>query len=100
MKIAVPLFKERISPYFGSSSKILLVETCDAGICQEVTWDVGVEGAMEVARRLVDLGVKEVICGGIQKYYKDWLMRRGVKVLDNQKGVAREVLQRLLTSKG
>ena len=96
MKIAVPLFKKRVAPYFGSSSKIFLVETQDDRVVQKITWDVGGEGAMEIARCLVDLGVDKLICGGIQNRYKDWLVKRGVRVVENQRGPAREIIKKLL----
>jgi len=96
IKIAVPLFKERVAPFFGASSKILLVEMQKKrGIVQEVTWDVGGESPMEIARRLVDLGVEKLICGGIQHQYKAWLVSRGVTVLENQRGPARDLVQDL-----
>ena len=95
MKIAVPLFKERVAPYFGTSSKILLVEMQGDAIAREATWEVGGEGAMEIARRLVDLGVEKLICGGIQHRYKNWLVGRGVTVVENQRGPARDLVQNL-----
>lgn len=98
-KIAVPLFKERVAPYFGASSKILLVEMQGNAITHEATWDVGGEGAMEIARRLVDLGVEKLICGGIQNRYKNWLIGRGVTVLENQRGPAREIIEKFARSK-
>jgi predicted Fe-Mo cluster-binding NifX family protein len=99
MKIAVPLFKERVAPYFGASSKILLVEMQGDAIAHEATWDVGGEGAMEIARRLVDLGVEKLICGGIQNRYKNWLVGRGVAVVENQRGTARDLVLRLIPPK-
>jgi len=95
-KIAVPLFKERVAPYFGASSRVLLVETQGEAVTHEATWDVGGEGAMEIARRLVDLGVEKLICGGIQNRYKNWLIGRGVTVVENQRGPARDLVQNLL----
>jgi predicted Fe-Mo cluster-binding NifX family protein len=98
MKIAIPLFNERVSPYFGASSKILLVETQGDAIAHEATWDVGGEGAMEIARRLVDLGVEKLICGGIQTRYKNWLVGRGVTVVENQRGPAWDLVLSLTWS--
>ena len=95
MKIAVPLFKERVAPYFGTSSKILLVEMQGEAIVRESSWEVEGEGAMEIARRLVDLGVEKLICGGIQHRYKNWLVGRGVTVVENQRGPARELIESL-----
>jgi len=96
MKIAIPLFKKRVSPHFGSSSRILLLETKGTEICQETIWDLGGEGPIEIARRLVALGVEELICGGIQSHCKDWLIGKGVTVVDNQRGVAEEVVHQLV----
>jgi predicted Fe-Mo cluster-binding NifX family protein len=96
IKVAVPLFKERVSPHFGASPKVLLV-MIDHGIIQsEATWDVGGDSPMEIARRLVSLGIQYVICGGIYRPYKDWLIRNGITVMDNQRGIAREVIKKLL----
>jgi predicted Fe-Mo cluster-binding NifX family protein len=95
MKIAVPLFEERVSPYFGSSSKMLFFDA-GSGSCPEFLWDVGGEGAMDIARRLVDLGVEILICGGIPEENKDWLVKKGVMVVENQKGNAREVVNKIL----
>ena len=96
MKIAVPLFKERISPHFGSSSKVLLIEVQGNTVYQEAVWDIDGEGPMDMARRLMELKVEEIVCGGIQDYLKQWLMGKGVVVVDNQEGAARSVVHQLL----
>ena len=98
LRVAVPLFKDRISPHFGASAKMLLV-TIDHGVIQsEATWDVGGESPMEIARRLVNLGIQYLICGGIHRTYKDWLIRSGITVIDNQKGIAKEAILNLSTT--
>jgi len=96
IKVAVPLFKNRVSPHFGASSKVLLV-TIEGGVIQsEAAWDVGGESPLEMARRLVSLGIRYVICGGIHRTYKDWLIRNGITVMENQRGIAMEVIKKLL----
>lgn len=97
MKIAIPLFNDRIAPHFGSSSKALLLEISNGAVKQEATWDVGGAGAMDMARHLVTLGVEKVICGGISRLHKQWLMDKGVIVEDNQKGEARKIVEKLLS---
>ena len=96
MKIAVPLFKDRVSPHFGASSVFLLVEANGTTICREATWDVPGECPKEIARGLSNLGVERLICGGIQTRHKDWLIRKGITVVDNQRGVAREIVREFL----
>ena len=92
MKIAIPLFGERVSPHFGSSSKILLVDVRNNKITGSITWDIGEQNAIQLARQLAASGVDQLICGGIQRAHKQWLARNGVCVLDNQKGVAEELI--------
>ena len=97
MKIAIPLFKGRVSPHFGSSSRALLVEITNGTVKQEARWDVGSAGAMEMASHLVNLGVEKVVCGGISRLHKQWLMDKGIIVEDNQKGEAKEMVEKLLS---
>lgn len=99
MKIAIPLFKDRVAPHFGSSAKVLLVEIVNGTVKQEAKWEVGGEGGMDMARHLVNLGVEKIVCGGISRLHKQWLMDKGVLVEDNQKGDAREIIERILSGK-
>jgi len=92
MKIATPLFLDRVSPHFGSSSRFLLIEMRNGRIIQEAIWDLGERSAIELAARLIALGVNTIICGGIPSSCKHWLEGRGAVVLDNRRGPAREVI--------
>jgi predicted Fe-Mo cluster-binding NifX family protein len=96
MRIAVPLFKERVSPHFGSSSTVLVVDVQDGVICRKAVVDVGGETPLGIARRLVELGVDRLLCGGIQTRCKEWLFHQGVAVVDNQMGVADEVVWQMV----
>jgi predicted Fe-Mo cluster-binding NifX family protein len=99
MKMAVALFGNRISPHFGSSPRVLLLEVENGVIRQKSLKTVGAKGPMEMARRLVELGVERLICGGILRSCKEWLIAKGVSVLDNQKGKAEELLKNVLEPK-
>jgi predicted Fe-Mo cluster-binding NifX family protein len=52
---------------------------------------------MEMASHLVNLGVEKVVCGGISRLHKQWLMDKGIMVEDNQKGDAKEIVEKLLS---
>jgi len=96
MKIAVPLFKERVSPYFGASSKFLMVETDGKSIRHVSKLDIVDESPLAIAGYLIRLGVEKMICGGIQSFCRQWLIKRGVNVVDNQKGIAIKVIKESL----
>ncbi len=69
LKIAIPLFGDRISPHFGASSTILLVEVQNGKITDRQILNIG-PPPLELARRLVSLGAKQLICGGILHPHK------------------------------
>lgn len=64
MKIAVPLFGDRISPHFGASSEILLVETDGATVTKRSVIHLGTAGPEQMCRRLASFGVNKIICNG------------------------------------
>jgi predicted Fe-Mo cluster-binding NifX family protein len=96
MKIAIPLLKDRVAPYFGASSQILLVEIRNGSVHQQATWDVGTTTSLEMARRLLGLGVNKIICGGIDRFYKEWLIKKGIVVEDNRKGDVHEIIEKMV----
>ena len=98
MKIAVPLFGDRISPHFGASSEILMVETRNGRICRKTKIDLGPSDPEGIARRLAACGVNRIVCGGIQRIHKQWLTDSGIRVVDNQKGPAEEVLTGMISA--
>lgn len=88
LKIAIPLFGDRISPHFGASSTLLLVNVQEGKITDRRILDIGPQQPLELARRVVSLGAQQLICGGILYTHKQWLAANGVRVVDNQKGPA------------
>jgi len=96
MKIAVPLFGKRVSPHFGSSSKFMIVEFYGNVIRERVMCDVDGNGPMELARHIVDMKVETLLCGGIERSCKEWLIHQGVHVVENQKGYADEVIAKII----
>ncbi|MDZ7596954.1 MAG: NifB/NifX family molybdenum-iron cluster-binding protein [Desulfobacterales bacterium] len=97
MKIAVPLFGKRISPHFGASSRILLVETEGGRIISKTIMDAGTNDGGRIARDLVSLAVTGIICGGIQRIHKQWLTENGIEVIENCQGQAEEFVAKLVT---
>jgi predicted Fe-Mo cluster-binding NifX family protein len=96
MKIAGPLFGDRISPHFGASSEILLVEARGMKVTTSATIHVGTVSPEQMARRIASLGVDKVICGGIETAHKQWLNDNDIEVVDNQKGSAQKRLGKLI----
>ena len=92
MKIAVPLFGSRVSPHFGASRDVLLVMTQAGKIVHREVMNAGTNDPLQIARLLVSSGVDRLVCGGIQRIHKHWLVENGIQVVDNQKGEAEELV--------
>lgn len=98
-KVAIALFGDRISPHFGSSCKFLVVVAEEEKTLDSRLIDLKGTSPMQQARTLLSLGVEEVICGGIQRRFKEWLVSKGIGVVENQRGRVEEVVDKLLGTK-
>jgi len=96
VKVAIPLFKDRVAPHFGASSEILLVEIKSPSQVREVKLEHKADTPYGLACRLVELGVNKLVCGGISKTDKEWFIRRGISVEDNRKGEVRKIINEIL----
>jgi predicted Fe-Mo cluster-binding NifX family protein len=95
MRVAIPLFQGRVSPYFGASDEVIIAEM-RGGSWKEEVYSLKAQTPMELAWELLGFGVEVVVCGGIQNYCKEWLIQKGIKLVDNQKGAIKPLLRRLL----
>ncbi len=98
MKIAVPLFGDRVSPYFGASAEILLVETHGKKISHEARINMETPDPGEIIRWLASSRVEQLVCGGIQRVHKEWLTHNGIRVVDNQMGPAKVLVAEMIKS--
>ena len=96
MRIVIPLLfksKERVSPHFGASSKILVADIENGKILRETIRDLEGSNSLEIARGLVKIGANVLICGGIDLSCKNQLIENRITVVDNQRGVAKQLLK-------
>ncbi len=99
MKVAIPLFKDRVSPNFSTAPEALLVQTERGKVC--ATWTIELSGLSLTERRnrLLDLGIETLFCGGIDRVTRSWFEKQGICVEDNRMGNALEMLKRHLNQK-
>jgi predicted Fe-Mo cluster-binding NifX family protein len=92
MKVAIPLFKERVSPHFSTAPEALLVQTEGGRVC--ATWKIDLARLSPTERRvkLLGLGIETLFCGGIDETSRFWFERQGIHVEDNRMGDAMEML--------
>jgi predicted Fe-Mo cluster-binding NifX family protein len=92
VKIAIPLFGNRVSPRFDCAPQILIV-TVELGSTPQRQHMAAVDWtATERVGRLKALNVNTIICGGIDRWSADALRAAGVRVQNSVTGDAEEVL--------
>ena len=101
MIVGVPLFGTRISPHFGCSSTLAWYRVSNREIVERRIRQVETASCsdpMGLARQIAASGVGVLVCGGIQSQCREWLERRGIRVLENQKGEAEEIVAQLVAT--
>lgn len=97
MKVAIPVFDERISPLFDVA-RALVVVNIEAG--REV-WRERISlddsGLVMRARQLGEQGIDVLICGAISRLLEEMLESAGVAVISQMCGPVEEVLSAFLT---
>ena len=80
MKLAIPVFHTKISPRFDQAQGFVLLETNHSEVIARE--EMATRGWTEVdkMRRLVDLGIDALICGGIDRSSLQYLSFNGVHV--------------------
>ena len=96
MKVAIPLFKDRVSPHFSTAPEALLVQTEGGRVC--ATWKVDLARLSPTERRIkfLGLGIDILFCGGIDESSRSWFAKQGIQVEDNRMGDAMDMLDRYL----
>jgi predicted Fe-Mo cluster-binding NifX family protein len=95
---AIALFGERISPRFDCTLDFKLIKSSESAITEQRTETIRDHMPIMKVRRLADLKVDTLICGGIDESTREDLRAHGIKVLDNVKGNADEAVSSLITS--
>ena len=98
MKIAIPLFNNRVSPHFLTSRQLLLVQIHETAMNSSCTINMENIPAVRKKEKVLALGTQALLCGGIDEETKFWLERHGVFVKDNCMGDALDILNVFLNN--
>lgn len=96
MRIGVPTFMTRVSPRFDCARTFLLLTLRDGKI--ESREELAADGwtPRERVSRLVDLGVDEIICGGIDAWSAESFRSAGVTLYGGVAGEIEDALTALV----
>ncbi len=99
MKIALAVWKNRISPVFDVT-RVVIIVTIKDGIVNDKC-HVYLQAQMPHSRavELVELGVHVLVCGAISSVYEDTIKMQGIKVIPFIAGKVNQVIESYLKGK-
>ena len=96
MKIAIPLFEKRISPRFDCAQSFLLAVAENGEVVERKELPAALWTPLERVKKLKDLGVDTLICGGIDEVSARRLIFYRVRIYSWVTGRAEEAIYSLL----
>jgi predicted Fe-Mo cluster-binding NifX family protein len=96
MKIAVTIWKKRVSPLFEAARSLLIADTAQHTVVSMNTCPIPPELPHFRAARLAELGVEVLICGAISRPQAILLQAYGIRVLSDITGRAEAALAAFL----
>lgn len=92
MKVAVPIYHDRIAPHFGTAPDLILLLVEKRRVIALLEFHLAGQSPAERRRRLIALGAEWLLCGAIEEPVRSQLERRGIRVTADLKGPYAEVL--------
>jgi len=96
MKVAIPLFRDDVSPRFGCSEAFLVASIEDGQVKSREVKDVSQLPARQLTDSLASWGVAKVICGGVHHRFQQEMEQRGIEVIWGVIGTASDALEALI----
>jgi len=93
MRLAVPIWGDRVSPLFDVARRLLLVEVDRGLVVSKMEHDVA---ATDRVRSTTQLGVDLLICGAVSRELERMLVSAGVDVISDICGSVDEVVDAFL----
>ena len=96
MKVALTIWRNRISPVFDAAQQALVVQIADGSVIDRIYANLGPEWPYSRASKLSKMGVTTVICGAISLEFRQMLEACGIQVIPFITGELNRVLEAYL----
>lgn len=96
MKIAMPIWQDRISPVFDAATRLLLADAGDGVIRNRSEAALTTENPVGRTQELRGRGVEVLICGAISRPLESLLRAAGIEVVPQVCGTVEEILEAYL----
>lgn len=96
MKIAVPIWNDKVSPVFDTALRLLIINTKNLSEIERFEVYLGEQDISKRCLLIHSLKVNVLICGAISRSFSMMLMSTGVKIISEISGLVEDVLQAYL----
>jgi predicted Fe-Mo cluster-binding NifX family protein len=96
MKIAIPIWEDKVSPVFDTALRLLVVEVKDKKEVSRFIYYIGDEDLARRCQHVRTLNVDMLICGAVSHPFLQMLLASGLEVIQQISGRAEEVLKAYL----
>ena len=92
MRLAMPIWRDRLSPVMDVATRLLIIDLDDQKEIARREESIARQMAPQLARRLAELGVSVLICGGISQPLFALITAQGISVIPWMTGQSDEIL--------
>ena len=96
MRIAVPIWEDKISPVFDTALKLLVVEIKDMREKSRFVYHIDESDLSQKCHRIRKLNLDTLICGAVSQVFLQMLLASGLDVIQEISGPAEDVLKAYL----
>lgn len=96
MRIAIPVWEDRVSPVLDTASRLMVVEFNEEGPSSKFEIYLDERDLSRRCLRIQDLCVDTLICGAVTRYFSELLKASGIKLIQGISGQPEAVLNAYL----
>ena len=97
MKVAVPVWQNRVSPVFDVAQNLLILDVKNGREASRTEHFIGNLHSDGRSKRLVDFDIDVLLCGAISRPLANEIMASGIEVVSWLTGPVEELLDRYIT---
>ena len=92
MKLAIPVWENKVSPVLDTASRLLVVEVKEAGDVSRFEIFLDERDLSRRCLRIQGLGIDTLLCGAVTRHFAEMLKASGIDVIPGISGQPDEVL--------
>jgi predicted Fe-Mo cluster-binding NifX family protein len=96
MKIAIPVWEDKVSPVLDTASRLMVVELKEGGPSNRFEIYLDERDLSRRCMRIQDLCIDTLICGAVTRHFSEMLKALGIKIIQGVSGQPEAVLNAYL----